>query len=410
VALRYKNQDIHRKEAAGKRLIIIAVSFFAFIVMLGLWLDSYSYAQEQNASSGDAQILALGVAKIVQDNVAGARQEAISKAVARGVEYYIIKKLGPKTVSEHLDTLADGILPRAKELVEYYHVVREMQLEDRYVLLLRIRVNEKLATDRFLAQGILSAEARPIKILFLVGNSLQGRSKYWWEKPEEASALSPPELALFRAFQNKGFDLVDRTISFPTKQVSPEMKRAELSVPLVKAWGALLGADVVVYGKTKSNGSGEISLWLEVVGVVDGKEVCQMTESSTAPEGSDTQGVVDVLEKMVNRMMPRLETCVIEAGGQEVTYNTFEVVLKGLESYAQYRKLKDFLSKQIPGVKEFVQSRIGSHFVSFKVQYRGDEEKFANLVMYHDSLPIPIQGVEKKDGQVVFVIGSAGKQ
>ncbi len=389
---------------------VVAVLLFAVVAVLGFPLNRDLRAQERGSTGRTGQVLALGVAKIVENNVASARQQAIARAVKKGVEYYLVSKLGQKTTAEHLDTLIDRILPRAKELVEYYHVVKETQLEDRYTLLLSIRVNEKLAIDRLREQGLLGTEAKPVRILFLVGNTLQGSGQYWWKRPEEISPLCPAELALFKAFQDKGFEFVDRTISFPTAEVTPEMKQVELSPLLIKAWGELFGANVVVYGKGQTESSGEVSMSLQVISVADGTEYCRMTETSFSTTKPSPQEIVSIFEEIVNRMMPRLEACVADAGGQELAYKTFEVVLRGLKDYVQYRRLKNFLSKEIPGVKEFVQSRIGSHYVSFRVQFQGDEEKFASLVMYHDALPVPIQSVEKKEGQVVFVVSSKSGQ
>ena len=389
----------------------IIVWMSAVLGVLTLFLGQNLYAQESLDKKASDQILALGMARVVEGNAAAARQNAISMAISRGVEYYLVTRLGKKTVADHLDRLVEGILPRAKELVEYYHVVKEAELGDRYTLLLQMKINEKLATDRLLEEGLLSAEATPLKILFLVGNMAKGSSEYWWTKPEEIPPLSPAELALLRAFQDKGFDLIDRTISLPSTEVTPEMRQAELSPILIKGWGDIFGADVVVYGKSEVNDLGEISMTLQVVGVADGFVHCELSETGSTDAQGGPQEVIAVLEGIVSRIMPRLETCVNEAGGaEEVIYNSFEVTLKELKNYMQYKKLRDFMSKEIPGVKEFRQSRIGSHYVSFRVEFQGNEEKFADLVMYHDALPVPIMRVERKEGEVVFVVGQEQKR
>jgi len=397
---------LNRSKKEGKMhhrlifLIILASMFLIYPTVQNL------PAQEAPTQVGGNEVLAIGVSRILGDNLAQARQNAISSAISKGLEYYLLRKLGREVVRDHLDSVVDGILPRAKELVEYYHVIKEAELGERYTLLLQLRINEKLLTDRLQEEGLATTETKPIRVLFLVGDGTKGATECWWTKPEEIPPLSPVELVLFRAFQKRGFDLIDRTVSLPSEGFTPDMKQTELSPMLIAKWGRIFGADVVVYGKGEMSDTGQVSMRVQVLGVADEVVHCQMDESGSAVAGGGSQEIVTALEGVVNQMMPRLLVCLNRAGGgRQIVYHTFEVTLKGLDSYMQYKKLREFMGKKIPGVRELKQSRIGSHYVSFRVEFQGDEEKFANLVMYHDALPVPIKVLEQKQGEVVFLVG-----
>ena len=385
---------------------------FSLILILLLWGGwSRGYCQGSQWQGKGSETLALGNAKVVEDNVAAARQNAISSAISKGLEFYLMAFLGEKAISEHLDTLIEAVIPNAKELVENYQVLKEVQIGDKYSVLLKMKINTKLMLERLREQGLLSAEAKPIRILFLVGSALKDSVEYWWADPNDMPPLSPTELVLLRAFQDKGYDLINRTTSLPGQDVSMDMRQPNLSPDLIKRWGEVFGADVVIYGKSSIDASGEISLLLVVVSVKDGEEHCRLTRVGSSATCADTEKIVAGLEDIVTGIMPSLEACIVEAGGaRKVILRKFEVTLKGLHSYAQYKKLRDFMSKEIPGVKEFRQSRIGSHYVSFEVEFEGNEDKFANLIMYHDALPVPIQGVEKREGEVTFLVGDKGEQ
>ena len=357
------------------------------------------------------QVVALGSGRIMDENVAAARQSAIASAISKGVEYYLITTLGQRTMSENLDRVVEAVIPRSKELVENYQVVKETQIGDRYTVLIRMRINKKLAAERLQEEGLLSTETKPIRILFLVGSALGGPLQYWWSNPADAPPLSPTELVLLRAFQDKGYELINRTISLPSQDITQEMKQADLDQALICKWGEVFGADVVIYGKSSIEKTGQVSFSLAVVGVRDGKEHCRLTRAGMVRSNEDIEEIVQELENIASAMMPSLEGCIENATATEMAIvEKFEVTLKGLQSYSQYKKLREFLSTQIPGVKAFRQSRIGSHYVSFEVEFQGDEDKFANLVMYHDSLPVSIGQVDKRDGEIIFIVGKSEGQ
>jgi len=386
-----------------KRFLLFLL--YSMIIFSGLGHQP-AHCQDQQGSEKGNSILSLGMAKIIDDNIAAAKQKAVSSAIERGVEHYLVRRLGEKAAAEYLDRLVEGVIPRANELVENYYIVREAQVGDHYALLLQIKVNEKLAGDRLQEAGLLQTETRAIKLLFLVGEEEAGKLKYWWSSPDELSPLNPTELALFRAFQDKGFDLINRTVSLPPSGVSAEMRRGELDLSSISKWGEVFDADVVLYGKSLIGQDGGISVAFQVVRVSDGTEYCQLTQAWTGGSAQSREEIVNALDETIRQMMPRLESCIEEAGGAvQQAYSHFVVTLKGLESYVQYKRLRDFISKEIPGVKRFTQSRIGSHFVSFEVEFQGDKNKFANLVMYHDGLPVPIKGVEQQGDEVTLLIG-----
>lgn len=394
--------------------LVIWSSCLAILLALTFLADgSFSpvYSQSSHAGTTHNQVVVLGTAKIVDDNVASARQTAISSAIAKGVEFYLVNFLGEESVSDYLDRLVETILPNANELIQDYQVAKEAQIGQRYGVVMRLRINEQLVNNKLQELGLLAAEAKPIRVLFLVGSTLRGSLQYWWANPAEMPPLTSTELVLFRAFQDKGYDIINRTISLPSQEITLEMRQPQLGRDLVKKWGEVFGADAVIYGRSGMNEAGEITISLSVVGVDNGQEYCRLTRAGQAGPGTNMDMIVAGLEGIVQDLMPKLESCLEEAGGaKRVQVKKFEVTLKGLQSYAQYKKLREFISNEIPGVQNFIQSRIGSHLVSFRITFEGNEDKFANLVMYHEGLPVPIKGVEKSEGKVTFIIGSSSLQ
>ena len=88
------------------------------------------------------EILAIGTAKVQKGNLAQAKSDAISDALVKGVEYYILRRLGSEGAANNFRRIIYEITPSAREKIENFNILVEDQTEEEYQVLIRLRVNE----------------------------------------------------------------------------------------------------------------------------------------------------------------------------------------------------------------------------------------------------------------------------
>jgi hypothetical protein len=148
----------------------IICCFFCF-----LWLSLLPAAMA--AKPGENEILAIGTATVKEGNLAQAKESAISDALTKGVENYLLHRLGSEGVANNFQRIIYDILPRAKAKVENFNILSEEQTGEAYKVLIKLRVNEKVIDEKLREAGVVVTEGPPIKTLFLE-ITLKGLSSY----------------------------------------------------------------------------------------------------------------------------------------------------------------------------------------------------------------------------------------
>ena len=156
------------------------------------------------AKLGENEILAIGTATVKDGNLAKAKGSAISDALTKGVENYLLHRLGSEGVVNNFQRIIQDILPKAKAKVENYNILSEDQTGEEYKVLIKLRVNEKVIDKKLREAGVVVTEGPPIKVLFLVSEWKGGTVYYWWRDPETYSSMSGTELVLHNVFQERG--------------------------------------------------------------------------------------------------------------------------------------------------------------------------------------------------------------
>jgi len=139
-------------------------------MMLFLACFGFSYLTMAEEPSGEQrnEIFTLGSSKILEENMAKAREEALREAMFKGIENYLISRLGKQRISNNFILLVQEIIPRASEYIQNYHILSQERVDDNYKVFLSIRINEALLEKKLNEFDILALEGTQIKILFLV--------------------------------------------------------------------------------------------------------------------------------------------------------------------------------------------------------------------------------------------------
>lgn len=381
-------------------------------VFFGLVLLSitafYLPVAEGSEKADQIEILVIGSGKVAGGNTAAARKEAISQALVKGVEEYLTRRLGSQGMTNNFSRLINEVIPAAGEEIENFHILAEEKDSKRYKILLRIKVNEKLMQKKLREMGILLVEGPPVKLLFLVSEEKTegGNSPYWWRDPETNSLLTTTELALHRLFQERGFSPVNRLLSVPEDKLSPDMRKLDLSDEEAIDWGRLFSSDLVILGKSEVLENKMVAISLKAIDVVKNSVIGQdhQVEIITG-KITGTDPVIEAIERATNDIVVRLSPEIMRyLKENEDIVNTLKVELRGLKSIEQLRIFREFLSRDVGGVKSVVQTRIKGNSITVSIEFTGKKDVFFDKLMGNDKFPFLADITKTGEGEAVVEI------
>ena len=386
---------------------------FAFLCFLYISIFGMPLLHaEGEEKPGKNEIFAMGTGTIVSGNLASAKESAISQALMKGVESYLVRRLGSRGVINNFKRLVQEIIPQAKEEIENFHILTEDQINNEYKVLVRLRINEKVIDEKLREAGIVLAEGPPIKVLFVVSEKRDGIVSYWWKDPEVHFALSRTELVLHNVFQKRGFSPVNRTLNIPESGYPEELRSSELEDTGALMLGRLFSADVVICGQTEIFDEKEISMTLKALDVKHGIHIGQGMQVERIKEGPEgNERVIEALEKIANYLAARLIPTIIRiAASDEDKVHHLEITLKGLNTYKHFRVFKAFLSEEVKGVKNVRQTRVRKNSMSIAIEFQGDTNRFLDRVLNHKNLPYPVGVHRTEEGEILLEIEQVTQQ
>jgi hypothetical protein len=186
-------------------------------------------------------------------------------------------------------------------------------------------------------------------------------------------------------------------MAYPAHGTAAQLQRED-----ILQWGRFFSVDVVLYGQLAVIGGKRVSLELEAFNVSEGAPIAY-DRQSTAVNGGGEESVLRIVEGLAARSASKLGAAIIRgARGEPERTEHLEVILKGMSTYRQFMTLRDFLMREVPGVKSVKQTRMRNDFIAIAVEFQGSPATFLQRVLHHEKLPFPIELEEEKEGVFVF--------
>ncbi|MBN1850545.1 MAG: hypothetical protein JW932_18395 [Deltaproteobacteria bacterium] len=384
---------------------IIRISFYG--CLFGFF-SIFPVIAETSEDQDKVEILAIGTSIISSGNVAEARKIAISNAMVKGIEEYLIHRLGSDGMVNNFTRLVNEVIPGASEDIQNFHILTEEQVGGLYKILVRLRINDRMIDDHLKEMGLITIQGPEIKILFLVSENDQQKNSisYWWSDPESNTSLTSTELALIRVFEERGFDPINRLLQLPDGEFTAEMRQLQLSDDLILALGDLYSAGAVIYGRCKIVEGEGVSMVLKAfdierrVAVYEGGQIERVDADS--PQGYQR---ISFLEKAIGKVAAQIGPAIIQSSMiNEARMNTLGIELRGLRNFDQFRRFKTFLLEGIEGVKTVTQTKIAGNSMSILVEYSGKEDLFVEKIRNHKGFPFPMDVLIDGQGEMIVDI------
>jgi len=378
-------------------------SWMLFLVFWALFLVVPPISAEPREVAADNEVLAVGTATVYEGNVASAKDRAITSALKRAVEAYLLRHLGSRQVAENFERLGREVIPGSEGQIENFHILAESEIDDSYRVLVRARVSEELVEQRLRQSGVrLEVERPPVRILFLVYETRHGKTSWWWQDPARHSSLTPTEVALYRIFEKRGFIPINRTMTIPEQGMSNRLRSLNLEAEEAIRWGELTEADVVIYGGSEIVQGSEIYMTLSGVNVAEQSQIGKVSRVEPIEDG---QGLMEALGTLADGLAARMAPAITRSVTARRSGNQLEVLLKGLGSYREFRVLRDFLRRDVSGIESVRQTRVRKDSITIVIQYQGDKNRLLDRILNHEKLPFPLEVNYTKEDRIIFISG-----
>jgi isochorismate hydrolase len=366
----------------------VSFSILASLICVAfLALPEWVFAQETKEPL-HTEMIVTGRGQIVDENIAEARNEAISQAFSMAVEEYLVQKLGPLGVANNFQRLYEEILSKAKEQIQDYQIIKELTTNKYVTVLIKARVNAAVVEAMLEDMRVSERDTIQIDVLFLVSERGPGSSESgWWTDPFVHTSLSLTEILLSQVFEDKGFRVINRSF-FPLDEIYDKgMLRIRLTDEDAVTWGKMLSAQVVITGEaTISSGESRASVYLKALGVEDGITIAQgfREGKQSGVQENEKNAIESAINEWAHDMVPYIVNAFKPS---EKAVKQIIVVLKGLKSYKELHDIKEFFTGNFPEIKSAIESRLKREFVSVSIKLQGESRDLARRALHHPKKP-----------------------
>jgi len=349
--------------------------------------------------------IVTGTGIIVNENVARARNEAISKAFLKAVEEYVIQRLRSQDMADSFQRLDEEILSKTKEEIQDYQIISEFST-DKYVrVLMKVRVNKAILERKLEKIELRDIDAKQIDVLLLVAEKREGSSAiYWWGDPTNQTSLTQTDLFLSQVFENKGFRVINRSFFPPEESYDESMLHLNLTNEAAVKWGQLLSAQVVIAGEANLYSKPKASVFFKAIKVIDGTVLAQgyrertlngiITDDQSAIELAISSWANDMISYIIEAAQPTQEAL-----------NQIIITIKGFKDFRDFLNFKEFLKTNFPEIKSVLERRLEKDSIKVSVEVKGDPKGLAIKVLNHSKNPFSFEINELSEQGFTLVIG-----
>jgi hypothetical protein len=340
---------------------------------------------------------AEGVAVIVDNNTALARDQAVKDALRMVVEQTVGTMISSETVVESYEVLQDQIYSKTQGYIRNYNIINESPDGNLYRVTIQANVAKGVLKNDLMALGLLIARKNMPRIMIMVAEQNVGMHNYsyWWHGVAGYADLTITENTLMEKLSEKGFNIVDHTVKTKNIQISDAYKIESLTNDAIKTIGNLYDAEVVIYGKALSKLAGSVmgssmksaqaDVSLRAVNTDNGQVIASSTNHAAAVHPSEVNAGTEALKLATEGIAEKLITQIINRWSQDVSGGTMiQVVISGIKSYNHLVKFKEMVQKKIRGVAGLYQRDFSSGVATLDINISTTAQNLADELIVID--------------------------
>ncbi|MBA4367482.1 MAG: hypothetical protein C0403_07570 [Desulfobacterium sp.] len=395
---------------------------FLTFFMLALVLLSSKTSFSIEPSPDLKTIVVTGTGLIVQNNVAKARENAISESLITAIGI-VMSDLAPSdTLVSNFQSANEILFTHTDSFINDYRVLAETKYENRYRVLVQAKISANKIKQQLLEIGILSSETKKPKVLFLISQQNTGdiQPHYWWDI-QSPELENKAETILSEIFTRKGFVVK----SHPSSTTLFEAKDLVLNTPepdhnTIIRLAKLVQADIAIVGRSfaeqTSNTMGKDShsfkgtLMARAINISKESEIGKTFQTANTINTDENSGGLDAISQSASLAGEDLAVQLISSySKKENEQSIIKIVVEGTRTLSNFVKFRKALSS-LKNVGEIRSSEMKSNETTLIVEYRDKINTLAESLMLQsfDSFGINISNVSPD--QLNIVLAPVGKK
>lgn len=326
-----------------------------------------------------------GVAAVVKDDIAVARDRAIDDAKRKAVEQVAGSKVSSESITENFQLVEDRIYARASGFVKKYRILSEHRDQGVY----KVRIDAEV-DGRSLADDLsLIMKTRP-RVILMIAEQNVGKSgfSYWWGAKGFVSDMDILQNSLIGAWAPRGFKFVDPAMLSDSLSVKGALRSANVSDKSAVSIGRDTDADIAVVGKVLVTDGGPVMKGvdmrtfnavgsLRVLNIDTGEIVAVADETGTAahidPNLGGRAAIQDLGKKVGDTLEKRILTqWTAEAAGAR----RLELVVRGVRTSKAARAIRRGIKDEVRGIESVRLRRRRGAKAYYSVQVRATATDF----------------------------------
>ena len=198
--------------------------------------------------SPTAVVISVGTSTIYNDDVASARNHAISNSLVSAISQIISGLLSHDTLTADFQVLNTILYSRTRDYIQGYKVLNSSRYGKQFSVIVEATVLTGVVEEQLSSVGLqLFKHKFPIVLFFMIEQDLSDpQPKYWW-KDKSGFLTFYAENMMSVAMKDNGFFVMDHRELYQDKVMST-LQRPDLNKQEVITLGAHFKADVVIMG------------------------------------------------------------------------------------------------------------------------------------------------------------------
>ncbi len=392
------------------RILLCALVLLTIVVPL-----SDAQVEEQSLIK---TVVVIGTGTIYKDDSASAREAAVSGSLILAVDMVTAEILPIESIIRHFKAINEIIYSKTGEFIQGYKVLAESPAEKQYRVMVQAAVSIKALEEKLLEAGIMVAKKVLPKTLFLVAEQHfeNNRANYWWGK-NSAFFEAIAEVSTAETLSSKGFSIINHDNVMLNDELYTTFDKPDLNNQEVAAFGNLLQAEVVIFGKSTAlivpNTMGtnirsfKGSVTVRAIRTDTGAQIASTMQSAVTANSDEIAGSREALTIAGTLAGKELASQISAAWQQEDQLpQMVEIVLEGTGNLANFIKFRSML-KNMPGVEEMQIKEIKSDQAIITVSFQGSAKELADALILKtfESIGINIYEVSENRLKIGLVPG-----
>lgn len=390
------------------KILLSVLVLFAIVVPL-----SDAQVEEQSLIK---TVVVIGTGAIYKGDSARAREAAVSSSLILAVDMVTVEILPIESMVRNFKAINKIIYSQTGEFIQSYKVLAEFPAKKQYRVMVQAAVSIKVLEEKLLEAGIMVTKKVMPKTLFLVAEQHfeDNLLNYWWGK-DSAFFEAISEVSMAETLTSEGFAIIDHDNVMLNDGLYTVYDKPDLNNQEVVAFGDLLQAEVVIFGKSTAFIVPNImgtnirsfkgSVTVRAIRTDTGAEIASTTQSAVTANSNEIAGSREALSIAGALAGRELASQIAAAWQQEDQLPVMvEIVLEGTGNLANFIKFRRTL-KDMPGVEEMQIKEIKSDQAIIMVSFQGSAKKLANALILKtfESIGINIYEVSENSLRIELV-------